>query len=85
MREPEWRDTPRSGRTWSTVKNLLVINIAVFFVLNIIFHYGSDAMGGFVQQFMILKSGAVKAGVEDMTSAPLSSGQVLGIWDGAVW
>ena len=85
MREPEWRDAPRTGWAWSMVKILLVINIAVFLVLNIIFHYGSDALGGFVQQFMILKSGAVKAGVEYMTGASLSSGQVLGIWDGAVW
>ena len=85
MREPEWRDALRSGRAWSTVKILLVINIAAFLLLNIILHYGSDAMGGFVQQFMILKSGAVKAGIEYRTSAPLSSGQVLGIWDGAVW
>jgi len=85
MREPEWRDAPRTGWAWSMVKILLVINIAVFLVLNIIFHYGSDALGGFVQQFMILKSGAVKAGVEYMTGAPLSSSQVLGIWDGAVW
>ena len=85
MREPEWRDAPRSGRAWSTVKILLVINIAVFLLLNIVLHYGSDAMSEFVQQFMILKSGAVKAGVEYQTSAPLSSGQVIGIWDGAVW
>ena len=54
MREPEWRDAPHTGWAWSTVKILLVINIAVFLVLNIIFHYGSDALGGFVQQFMIL-------------------------------
>ena len=85
MREPEWHDAPRSGWVWSTVKILLVINVAVFLVLNIIFHYGSDALGGFVQQFMILKSGAVKSGIEYMTGESLSSGQVLGIWDGAVW
>ncbi len=85
MREPEWRDSPRSGGAWSTVKILLVINIAVFLLLNIIIHYGTSAMGGFVEQFMILKSGAVKAGVEYQTGASLSSGQVLGIWDGAVW
>jgi membrane associated rhomboid family serine protease len=85
MREPEWRDSPRSGGAWSTVKILLVINIAVFLLLNIIIHYGTSAMGGFVEQFMILKSGAVKAGVEYQAGASLSSGQVLGIWDGAVW
>jgi len=85
MREPEWRDTSRATWVWPVVKLLLVINIAVFLLLNIIFHYGSDAMGVFVHQFMILKSGAVKSGVDYMTSAPMSSGQVLGIWDGAVW
>lgn len=85
MREPEWRDASRATWVWSVVKLLLVINIAVFLVLNMIVHYGSDAMGVFVNQFMILKSGAVKSGVDNMSSAAQSSGQVLGVWDGAVW
>ncbi len=74
MREPEWRDASRATWVWSVVKLLLVINIAVFLVLNMIVHYGSDAMGVFVNQFLILKSGAVKSGVDNMSSAAQSSG-----------
>ena len=85
MREPEWRDAPRRGWAWSTVKILLVANLAVFLLLNIVMHYGSGAMGGFVQQFLVLKSGTVKAGVEYKTHMDMSSGQVLGLWDGAIW
>ena len=85
MREPEWRDAPRKRWAWSMVKILLVINLAVFLLLNIVAHYGSDTMSAFVKQFLILKSGAVKAGVDYRTNVDMSSGQIIGLWDGAVW
>jgi len=81
MREPEWRDSPRPGRVWSTVKLLIAVNLAVFLLLNIISHYGTDSMKEFVEQFMVLKAGAVQSG----TIRAQPSSEVLGLWDGAVW
>jgi membrane associated rhomboid family serine protease len=81
MREPEWRDSPRSARTWSAVKLLIVVNLAVFLLLNIISHYGTGPMKEFVEQFMVLKAGVVKGEV----IAENPGGEVFGLWDGAVW
>lgn len=85
MREPEWQDAPRSGWVWSLVKVLIVINLAVFLLLNVIMHYGPEPMQKFVGDFMILKAGAVKDGISKSGETVRSGSQVFGLWDGAVW
>ncbi|MBL69826.1 MAG: hypothetical protein CMO74_15515 [Verrucomicrobiales bacterium] len=85
MREPEWQEPPRHRWAWSTVKVLLVANLAVFLLLNVVMHYGSGEAKGFVGQYLVLKSGAVKDGVDYRAAGDLESAQILGIWDGAVW
>ena len=85
MREPEWKDAPRSGWVWSLVKILIGINLAVFLLLNVIIHYGSEPIQKFVGDFMILKAGAGKDIITTNGGTVRSGGQVYGLWDGAVW
>ena len=85
MREPEWQDAPRSGWVWSLVKVLIVINLAIFLLLNVIIHYGSEPVQKFVGDFMILKAGAGKDIITKNGETVRSGSQVYGLWDGAVW
>ena len=85
MREPEWQDTPRSGWVWSLVKVLIVINLAIFLLLNVIIHYGSEPVQKFVGDSMILKAGAGKDIITKNGETVRSGSQVYGLWDGAVW